>query len=102
MDNKPDNVKLVKWLPQQDILGESIEAIQNQVHRNGSDNVVFALLGHNNTKLFITHGGLMSTEEAIYHGVPIVVMPGFRDQVCWKCYWDIWIWDKRCLQVKQQ
>ncbi len=48
MPDKPDNVKLVKWAPQQDILG------------------------HKNTKLFITHSGQSSTQETLCHGVPVV------------------------------
>ena len=49
----PKNVKLSKWLPQQD------------------------LLGHKGMKMFITHCGGGSTEEAIYHGVPLVGLPMF-------------------------
>jgi len=52
----PKNVKLSKWLPQQD------------------------LLGHPNIKMFITHCGGGGTEEAIYHGVPLIGMPFFGDQ----------------------
>ena len=35
---------------------------------------------HPNTKLFITHGGLLSTQESIYHGVPLIYLPVFGDQ----------------------
>jgi len=61
MQGKPDNVLLKKWLPQQD------------------------LIGHNKTKIFVTHGGMMSTMESLYHGKPMIVMPGFADQVN-KCF----------------
>jgi len=56
MEGISGNVKLGKWLPQQDVLG------------------------HKNVKLFITHGGLHSTEEAIFHGVPLIGIPMFGDQ----------------------
>ena len=55
-DNVPANVRLMKWLPQND------------------------LLGHPNTKLLIMHGGFSSLVEAVYHAVPMVVMPLFADQ----------------------
>ncbi|KAJ8918828.1 hypothetical protein NQ315_011114 [Exocentrus adspersus] len=56
LPGKPDNVKISKWFPQQDILA------------------------HPNIKLFITHGGLLSTTETIYHGVPILAFPLLGDQ----------------------
>lgn len=52
----PDNVFLLPWLPQQD------------------------LLGHPKAKLFITHGGIFSNQEAVYHGVPLIAIPIFADQ----------------------
>lgn len=56
LENKPQNVKISKWLPQQD------------------------LLGHPNIKLFVTQGGLQSTEEAIVNKVPLLGMPFIADQ----------------------
>ncbi|XP_054744472.1 UDP-glycosyltransferase UGT5-like [Anastrepha obliqua] len=52
----PSNVKIYKWLPQNDILA------------------------HHNLKLFITHGGIFSTQEGIYWGVPMLCIPFFGDQ----------------------
>ncbi|XP_002742140.1 2-hydroxyacylsphingosine 1-beta-galactosyltransferase-like [Saccoglossus kowalevskii] len=51
-----DNVKIVKWFNQNDILG------------------------HPKTRLFLTHGGASSYREAMYHGVPIVCIPLLFDQ----------------------
>uniref|UniRef100_A0A182MRU2 UDP-glucuronosyltransferase n=1 Tax=Anopheles culicifacies TaxID=139723 RepID=A0A182MRU2_9DIPT len=56
MPNKPANVMLTEWLPQDDILA------------------------HPNVRLFITHGGLGGIAEALYHGVPLVGIPLFGDQ----------------------
>ena len=55
-DGIPENVLLQKWLPQND------------------------LLAHPNLKLFVTHGGLLSTQEALYHEVPLVGVPISNDQ----------------------
>ncbi|XP_051166045.1 UDP-glucosyltransferase 2-like isoform X2 [Leptopilina boulardi] len=52
----PKNVLAMKWIPQ------------------------IPILQHNNTKLFITHGGLLGVQEALYHGVPIIGMPIYADQ----------------------
>ncbi|BES95128.1 glucuronosyltransferase [Nesidiocoris tenuis] len=49
-------VKISKWFPQQGILA------------------------HPNTKLFISHGGLQSTLEAVNYAVPMVGLPIFADQ----------------------
>ncbi|XP_008049633.1 UDP-glucuronosyltransferase 2B17-like isoform X2 [Carlito syrichta] len=51
------NTRLYKWIPQND------------------------LLGHPKTKAFITHGGTNDIYEAIYHGVPMVGIPLFADQL---------------------
>ncbi|XP_065205535.1 UDP-glycosyltransferase UGT5-like [Planococcus citri] len=50
------NIMLSKWLPQRDILA------------------------HPKVKLLISQGGLLSINEAIYEGVPILGMPIFGDQ----------------------
>ena len=36
---------------------------------------------HKNIKAFVTHGGLMSTQESVTYGVPMVGIPLFGDQV---------------------
>ena len=56
LPNKPDNVKISKWLPQSD------------------------LLAHPKIKLFITQGGQQSMEEAIDRMVPMLVIPFIGDQ----------------------
>nr|XP_034836074.1 UDP-glucuronosyltransferase 2B7-like [Maniola hyperantus] len=56
LPNRPNNVHTVQWAPQQSILA------------------------HKNCVIFITHGGLLSTTEAIHFGVPIIGIPGFYDQ----------------------
>ncbi|NXE97354.1 UD11 glucuronosyltransferase, partial [Menura novaehollandiae] len=55
--NLPKNVKLIKWLPQND------------------------LLAHPKTRAFITHGGSHGIYEGICNAVPMVLMPLFGDQM---------------------
>ena len=50
------NVKLMKWLPQND------------------------LLGHKQAKLFFNHAGTNGVKESLYHGVPMVIAPLVSDQ----------------------
>ncbi|XP_046745422.1 UDP-glucosyltransferase 2-like [Diprion similis] len=52
----PSNVKIVSWAPQ------------------------YAVLRHPKVKAFVTHGGLMGTQEAIQAGVPMIGIPFFSDQ----------------------
>lgn len=51
-----NNTLLVDWMPQNDILG------------------------HPKTRLFVAHGGTNGVQEALYHGIPVVGIPGFFDQ----------------------
>ncbi|KAL0860430.1 hypothetical protein ABMA27_009819 [Loxostege sticticalis] len=56
LPGQTENIRISKWLPQSD------------------------LLRHPNVKLFITQGGLQSTDEAITAGVPLIGMPMLGDQ----------------------
>ncbi|XP_039309140.1 UDP-glucosyltransferase 2 [Solenopsis invicta] len=52
----PENIHISPWMPQ------------------------LMVLRHSNIKVFITHGGLMGTQEAISCGVPVIGIPLFLDQ----------------------
>lgn len=52
----PKNIHILPWIPQVEVLK------------------------HRNIKAFITHGGLMGTQEAIHYGVPMIGIPLFGDQ----------------------
>lgn len=43
--------------------------------------LIFLLVAHRNIKLFIYQGGLQSTEEAVYYGVPLIGIPILWDQI---------------------
>ncbi|XP_057336618.1 UDP-glucosyltransferase 2-like [Microplitis mediator] len=66
----PKNVMISPWLPQ------------------------VAILKHKNTKAFITHGGLMGTQESLAYGVPMVGLPIFGDQ-----YTNLQVYEKRKIAV---
>ncbi len=57
LPNKPDNVIIGKWLPQNDILA------------------------HPNVKVFISHCGKGGVTEAKYHGVPVLGIPLYAEQL---------------------
>ncbi|XP_041470372.1 UDP-glucuronosyltransferase 2C1-like [Lytechinus variegatus] len=54
--DKIPNIKTMEWLPQND------------------------LLGHNKTRVLMYQGGNNGLYEALYHAVPVVVIPLFADQ----------------------
>ncbi|KAF7561839.1 hypothetical protein G7046_g2313 [Stylonectria norvegica] len=41
-----------------------------------------AVLAHPSTKLFLTHGGGSSANETLFHGVPVLTIGYFFDQLC--------------------
>ena len=41
---------------------------------------VTSLTAHPNSRLFISHGGLLGIQEAVYHGVPLLGLPMMNDQ----------------------
>ena len=43
-----------------------------------------AVLAHPRTLLFVTHCGMHGVLEAVHHGVPMVGMPVFIDQVTYQ------------------
>uniref|UniRef100_A0A1B0CGN3 Udp-glucoronosyl and udp-glucosyl transferase n=2 Tax=Lutzomyia longipalpis TaxID=7200 RepID=A0A1B0CGN3_LUTLO len=57
LPNQPKNVMTQKWMPQDDILANE------------------------KVRVFVSHGGLGGINEAKYHGVPIVGIPFFADQM---------------------
>ncbi|KAJ8980274.1 hypothetical protein NQ317_005132 [Molorchus minor] len=80
LPGKPDNVMISKWFPQQDILGRYTQ-LQNRSEQLMKDiGIQGEIETHHNTKLFVTHGGLLSTTETVYHGVPVLALPIFGDQ----------------------
>ncbi|XP_045503974.1 UDP-glucosyltransferase 2-like [Colias croceus] len=56
LPNRPKNVHIVNWAPQQSILA------------------------HPRCLFFISHGGLLSTTEAVHFGVPMITIPVMVDQ----------------------
>ena len=56
LTNVPPNVRVMSWMPQND------------------------LLAHSNMKLFITHCGMNSMVETFYHGVPVIAFPQKAEQ----------------------
>lgn len=41
-----------------------------------------AILEHSSSRLYLTHGGGSSANEALFHGTPVLVMGFFFDQLC--------------------
>lgn len=56
LPKNPGNIMISPWIPQRDVLA------------------------HPNIKLFITHGGLLGTTEALVEGVPVLGIPIYADQ----------------------
>ena len=43
-------------------------------------NLLWLHSAHPSCKGFITHGGLLSIQEGVFHGIPLIVLPIFGDQ----------------------
>ena len=41
---------------------------------------MLSFLAHPNVKVFISHGGLIGTQEAVFNGVPLIGVPIYGDQ----------------------
>lgn len=57
LKNKDERFKIAGWVPQR------------------------AILNHSNVCLYLSHCGASSTMEAVYHGIPVVAMPVYGDQL---------------------
>lgn len=79
MDGLPSNIRLISWAPQQDLLGKS-DCPKFPPWISSGMIILDIFLAHPKMKVFITHGGLLSTHEAAYHGCPILVFPLSADQ----------------------
>lgn len=89
LPNKPENVRLERWLPQNDLLRKllenyraSAEVLLHSLFSYLYKIICFVILfsDHPKIKAFITQGGLQSTDEAIAAKVPLLALPVFGDQ----------------------
>ena len=75
IDNLPDNVRILNWLPQQ-VCKECYQSICLYPRSSFLQD----LIAHPNLKVFVTHGGIGSLTEAIYHKATLVGIPFAQDQ----------------------
>lgn len=81
LPNQPSNVFIRKWMPQREILCESVcPSIHIDHYSFILVNLMKSIVGHPNVRVFMGHGGLLGTSEGAYCGVPMVLTPMYGDQ----------------------
>lgn len=77
----PPKVKLAKWYPQRDLLGNDCISINIIIFTHTALFIWFDTSEHKNVIAFISHGGLFSILEAVHTETPLIIIPFWFDQI---------------------